>query len=402
MVGAGKFVPGAQLCLQPEIKPQGPKSKASRRSRPPPSPLLPGLPDDLAVVCLAQVPRADHLNLRLVCRRWYCLLAGKFFFSIRKKLGFAEEWLYVIKRDRDGKISWTAFDPTYQIWRSLPPLPVEYSDVVGFGCAVLNGCNLYLFGGKDPLRGSMKRVVVFNSRTNRWHRASDMLRKRHCFGACAVDGRLYVAGGHCEGVQRGLKSVEEFDPRKNRWSAVADMGAPMVPLIGVAHGGSWFIKGLSSHRQVVSEVFSPELNQWQPVREGMVAGWRNPSMSFKGRLYAVDCKDGCMLRVYDESSDSWARFVDSNAHLGSSKALEAVALVKLNGKLCIVRNNMSITMIDMDRAGGRYVEEKDSGGIWENVAGKGQLRTFVSNLWSSIAGRSNMRSHIVHCQVLQT
>ncbi|XP_078442483.1 galactose oxidase/kelch repeat superfamily protein isoform X2 [Wolffia australiana] len=369
MVGAGKFVPGAKLCLQSEIKPPGPKSKTSRRDRRPPSPLLPGLPDDLAVVCMARVPRADHRNLRLVCRRWYRLLAGNFFFSLRKRLGFAEEWLYVIKRDKDGKISWTAFDPTYQLWLPLPPLPAEYSDAVGFG-------------------------------TNRWHRAPDMLRRRHCFGACSVGDRLFVAGGHCEGLQRSLRSAEVFDPVKNRWGAVADMAVSMVPLIGVTHGGNWFIKGLSFHRQVVSGVFSPAANQWLEASEGMVAGWRNPSVSFNGQLYAVDCKDGCKLRCYVEESDSWVRFADSKAHLGSSRALEAAALVQLKGKLCIVRNNMSITMVDMDRAG-RNLATEDSDRIWETVAGKGQLRTFVTNLLSSIAGRSTSRSHIVHCQVLQ-
>lgn len=57
----------------------------------------------------------------------------------------AEEWVYVIKRDRDGRISWHAFDPTYQLWQPLPPIPKEYSEALGFGCAVLSGCHLYLF-----------------------------------------------------------------------------------------------------------------------------------------------------------------------------------------------------------------------------------------------------------------
>ncbi|KAK9277036.1 hypothetical protein L1049_006575 [Liquidambar formosana] len=77
-----------------------------------------------------------------------------------RNLGMAEEWVYVMKRDRDGRISWHAFDPTYQLWQPLPPVPVEYSEALGFGCAVLSGCHLYLFGGKDPLRGSMIQFIV--------------------------------------------------------------------------------------------------------------------------------------------------------------------------------------------------------------------------------------------------
>ncbi|KAK9287487.1 hypothetical protein L1049_015908 [Liquidambar formosana] len=80
----------------------------------------------------------------------------------------AEECVYVMKRDRDGRISWHAFDPAYQLWQSLPPVPVEYSEALGFGYAILSGCHLYLFGGKDPLRGSMIRFIVDFKRKKTW------------------------------------------------------------------------------------------------------------------------------------------------------------------------------------------------------------------------------------------
>lgn len=182
VAGARKFVPGSKICTQPDIKPSvhptkhktGRCSRSRSRSQ---SPLLPGLPDDLAIACLIRVPRVEHRKLRLVCRRWYRLLAGNFFYSLRKSLGIAEEWIYVFKRDREGRISWHDFDPIHQLWQSLPPIPVEYSTAVGFGCAVLSGCHLYLFGGRDPLKGSMRRAIFYSARTNKWHRAPDMLRQ---------------------------------------------------------------------------------------------------------------------------------------------------------------------------------------------------------------------------------
>jgi hypothetical protein len=310
----------------------------------------------------------------------------------------AEEWVYVIKRDRDGKISWNAFDPVHQIWQPLPPVPREYSGALGFGCAVLSSCHLYLFGGKDPLRGSMRRVIFYSARTNKWHRAPDMLRKRHFFGSCVINNCLYVAGGECEGIQRTLRSAEVYDPNKNRWSFISDMSTAMVPFIGVVYDGKWFLKGLGSHREVMSEAYDPETSTWTPINDGMVAGWRNPSISLDGRLYALDCRDGCKLRVYDEASDTWNKFIDSKLHLGSSHALEAAALVPLNGKLCIVRNNMSVSLVDVSSPD-KHVESNPH--LWENIAGRGHLRTLVTNLWSSIAGRGGLKSHIVHCQVLQ-
>jgi hypothetical protein len=90
--------------------------------------------------------------------------------------------------------------------------------------------------------------------------------------------------------------------------------------------------------------------------------------------------------------------MDSKHHLGSSRAFEAAALVSLNGKLCIIRNNMSITLVDISDP--TMSVETDSARMWETVARKGQHRSFVANLWSTIAGR-NLKSHIIHCQVLQ-
>ncbi|KAK8520534.1 hypothetical protein V6N13_031021 [Hibiscus sabdariffa] len=398
---ARKFVPGSKLCIQPDINPNAHKSKSSRRERTRVQPpLLPGLPDDLAIACLIRVPRAEHRKLRIVCKRWYRLLAGNFFYSLRKSLGMAEEWVYVLKRDRDRKISWNAFDPVYQLWQPLPPVPREYSEALGFGCAVLSGCHLYLFGGKDPLRGSMRRVIFYSTRTNKWHRAPDMLRKRHFFGSCVINNCLYVAGGECEGIHRTLRSAEVYDPNKNRWSFVQDMSTAMVPFIGVVYDGKWFVKGLGSHREVMSEVYDPESNFWSPVSGGMVSGWRNPCISLNGQLYALDCRDGCKLRVYDEATDSWSKSIDSKLHLGSSRALEAAGLVPLNGKLCIIRNNMSISLVEVSSPD-KQVESNPQ--LWENIAGRGHFRTLFTNIWSSIAGRSSLRirSHIIHCQVLQ-
>ncbi|CAN4114564.1 unnamed protein product [Withania somnifera] len=401
VAGAKKYVPGKKLCLQPVIKPsihltrhREPREKSRTQS-----PLLPGLPDDLAIACLIRVPRNEHRNLRLVCKRWYRLLAGNFFYSLRKNLGIAEEWIYIMKRDRDGKVSWHAFDPTYQLWQPLPPVPKEYSEALGFGCAVLSGCLLYLFGGKDPVKGSMRRVIFYSARTNKWHRAPDMLRRRHLFGSCVINNFLYVAGGENEGVHQSLRSAEVYDPNKNRWSFISNMNTAMISFIGVVYEGKWFLKGLDSHRQVLIEVYQPETDTWEPVYDGMVTGWRNPSTTINGRLYALNCKDGCKLRLYDETTDSWSKHIDSKMHLGNSKALEAAAVLPLNGKLCIIRNNMSISLVDVSKCDG--AGEATSELLWETIAGKGQFKTMVTNFLSNLAGRNGHKSHIVHCQVLQ-
>ncbi|XVF69774.1 hypothetical protein PTKIN_Ptkin11bG0108900 [Pterospermum kingtungense] len=118
------------------------------------------------------------------------------------------------------------------------------------------------------------------------------------------------------------------------------------------------------------EAYNPETNNWTPVSGGMVSGWQNPSVSLDGRLYALDCRDGCKLRVYDGATDSWNKFIDSKLHLGSFRALEAAALVPLNGKLCIIRNNMSLSLVDVSSPD-KMIESKPQ--VRENIAGKGEM-----------------------------
>ncbi|THG11225.1 hypothetical protein TEA_015833 [Camellia sinensis var. sinensis] len=130
----------------------------------------------------------------------------------------------------------------------------------------------------------------------------------------------------------------------------------------------------------------------------LLAGWRNPSTSLNGQLYALECKDGCKIRVYDEKTDAWSKHIDSKMHLGNSKALEAAALLPLNGKLCIIRNNMSISLVNVSKSDDASSASAEH--LWETIAGKGQFKTLVTNFLSSL-GRNRLKSHIVHCQVLQ-
>jgi hypothetical protein len=157
-------------------------------------------------------------------------------------------------------------------------------------------------------------------------------------------------------------------------------------------------------REITIEVYVPATDHWSVLtnEDGLVSGWRHPTASLHGQLYALDCPDGCKLRVYDDLTDSWTQSADSKAHLGSSKDVAAVALLPLAGKLCIVRNNMSMSIADVSSSPAFPLLSgcKKEPYMWETIAGRGQLKSFVSDLWSKFS-RIGKKSHILHCQVLQ-
>ncbi|CAM0946243.1 unnamed protein product [Alopecurus aequalis] len=110
VTGNGRHAPKSRSCVQSSVRasihPLNEKrsSRGDRRSsvRRGQLPLLPGLPDDLAIACLIRVPRAEHWKLGLVCRRWLRLLAGNYFYGLRRRHGLTEQWLYAFKCDGYG------------------------------------------------------------------------------------------------------------------------------------------------------------------------------------------------------------------------------------------------------------------------------------------------------------
>jgi len=116
------------------------------------SPILPGLPDDVAEYCLALVPRSNFPAMGGVCKRWRSFIRSKAFTTVRKLAGMLEEWLYFLTTDCEEKEShWEVMDCLGRKCRSLPPMPGP--EKAGFGVVVLNG-KLLVMGGYSAIEGT--------------------------------------------------------------------------------------------------------------------------------------------------------------------------------------------------------------------------------------------------------
>jgi hypothetical protein len=58
---------------------------------------------------------------------------------------------------------------------------------------------------------------------------------------CAVAGKIYVAGGYCNGGP--LRSAEVYDPRTNQWTLISDMGIGRMSLSCIAFHGCVYAIG---------------------------------------------------------------------------------------------------------------------------------------------------------------
>jgi len=107
-------------------------------------PILPGLPDDVAKLCLSRVPRTNFPAMAAVSKRWRSFIQSEEFMTIREQAGMLEEWLYMLTMDDEGESRWEVLDRLGSKHHVLPPMPSELK--AGFGVVVLHGKLLVLAG----------------------------------------------------------------------------------------------------------------------------------------------------------------------------------------------------------------------------------------------------------------
>lgn len=132
-------------------------------------PLLPGLPDDIAMYCLALVPRSNFPIMGAVSKRWRLFIQSKEFLAVRKEAGKLEEWLFVLTSDANGGGShWEILGGFGKGPCLLPPMPGPGK--TGYAVVVLDG-NLLVMGGyvqNGGTRSVSSDVYQYDSRLNRY------------------------------------------------------------------------------------------------------------------------------------------------------------------------------------------------------------------------------------------
>lgn len=134
-----------------------------------------------------------------------------------------------------------AYSPRNRKWRELPSMRIARGAAAG---AVV-GDRLYVAGGTTAFGNENEPIAsleIFDFSQDRWLPGPEMPTRRHHFGAAAVDGRLFFAGGR-QPQHMALASFEEFDPEVGRWRRLPDLpigvGSPAV----TAGGGQVIVSG---------------------------------------------------------------------------------------------------------------------------------------------------------------
>lgn len=237
--------------------------------------IIPGLPDDLALRCLAKVSHGYHGVLETVSKRWRDLIRSAEYANYKARQGWFGNWLFVLtERSSD---QWIAYDPEADRWHPLPKIPRVLCgwQHFGFSCVCVSS-KLYVIGGSFAPTGSAfprqspvttNEVMQFDPCTKQWTGVASMRTPRSHFACCVISGKVYVAGGGNLSQAKGLALAEVYDPVTDRWEELPPMPRLQMDCLGLSYKGEFHVLsdlvGLAELN--TSEVFCPANNTWRTV-----------------------------------------------------------------------------------------------------------------------------------------
>lgn len=187
--------------------------------------IIPGLPDDLALKCLAKVSHGYHGLLEVVCKRWRSLIRSSEYARAKAQEGWCGNWLFVLTEEQI-KGPWNAYDPEADRWHALPPISWDSSNYNhrGFSCVTVAKKFLVIGGCYTPCDtlGQLKRftatneVIQFDPFSKQWSRVASMKVARCNFACAVIHEKVYVAGGCSLSNASTLAHAEVYDPVEDR------------------------------------------------------------------------------------------------------------------------------------------------------------------------------------------
>nr|GMC63084.1 F-box/kelch-repeat protein SKIP6 [Ipomoea batatas] len=296
----------------------------------PSSQLIPGLPNDVAIQCLARVPRIYHPILSLVCKSWRFTTRSPALFATRSHLRTTQTFLYLNLRINSAS-HWFTFLPRPNSSSNttnpvlLPPIP---SRPIGAAYAVL-GHKIYVLGGSINDIPS-NHVWVFDCWFNCWEVGPRMKISREFAAAGVVGGRIYVMGGCVvDNWVRSMNWAEVFDPVSGSWSALPSQIEVRDKWMHASTVMDGRVYAMADRGGVVYDVGA---GHWGTVPKRLDLGWRGRAAVVGGVLYCYDYLG--KIRGYDVKQDVWKELKGVENRL--PRFLCGATMVNFDERLCVV------------------------------------------------------------------
>lgn len=333
--------------------------------------IIPGLPNDLACLCLAFVPLCHHGRLKVVCKTWHTALSSKFMLDIRSQWEKTEEFLCVF-RDDPSLTCGELFDPRSEVWALLPLMPCDLSTygLSNFHCAAA-GTGLLVIGGSlfdarsfprdKPLASSS--VFKYDPSCGRWERLSNMRVPRGSFACGVSEDFVIVAGGgsrHPQFPAEGnrVSAVERYEMKDDRWHFVEGLRSIRAGCVGFLYQGEfWVIGGYGSSRTIAGVLPADEYYRDGEVLDLKTGRWRYLQPMWKegerrrlGKVAVINTGDSSETGIFMLDDSAIFRYnVSANVWIRES-VLPRKALVKASCRVVALDGELFVLSGDRARS----------------------------------------------------
>ncbi|CAD6244038.1 unnamed protein product [Miscanthus lutarioriparius] len=355
--------------------------------------LIPGLPDDVAMECLARVPSRSHRRMRSVCRGWRGTVGSADFRRRRRAAGASEDILFLVQTAPargDGKGSTpecalAAANLTTGEWRRVEGHADAWGPVPLFAqCAAAgDGRHVAVVGGWDPdtLRPTSD-VRLLDVSAGTWRRGPEMPDTRSFFGCAGGDGNVYIAGGHDE-CKNALRSAFAYSvAADDAWRALSDMSEerdePQLVVVAtpgrVLLAASGYLTEAQGAFRNTAERYHAGGDAWTSGEGYVIPGGDTAGKtclaSVRGTVWAVGAgKDG--VREWDGDARAWRDVADGPP--GMKACVKAVGVG--NGGAVFVFGTVADAAADGVKYSAWVMEA--SGGAWKRVPVPSEFGGFV-------------------------
>ncbi|KAL5751808.1 hypothetical protein ACOSQ2_022315 [Xanthoceras sorbifolium] len=359
-----------------------------RRPPSPPPALIPTLPDDVAINCLARIPRSHYPILSLVSKPIRSLLSSSLLYTTRSLLSCDQHFLYICLRfPTNPSLLFFTLHHTpnrtttrHHILVPVPPIPSSPPSVIGPAFAVV-GHRIYVLGGSvNDVPSS--HVWALDCRVHAWQQAPSMRVGREFPAAGVVGGRIYVIGGCLVDTwARSRNWAEVFDPKTGSWNAVSSQIEIREKWM---HASAVIDDTVYAMADRGGVKYDPKNLSWESVENEVDMGWRGRGCVVDGVLYCYDYLG--KIRGFDKNRGEWTELRGVE---GLPRFLCGATMTSLGGKLVVVWEENGGSRKEMGiRCAEIAVERGGDGELWGKI------------VWSDVVLSVPKGSSIVHCMAV--
>nr|AGT15881.1 F-box/kelch-repeat protein [Saccharum hybrid cultivar R570]AGT16041.1 SKP1 interacting partner [Saccharum hybrid cultivar R570] len=309
------------------------------------TPLIHGLPDEIALICLARVPRRYHNVLRRVSKRWRALLCSEEWHLCRKRNNLDESWVYVICREAGIKCYVLAPDPSSRCFRIMHIIEPPCSGRKGVTIEALDK-RLFLLGGCSCVHDATDEVYCYDASSNRWSAAAPMPTARCYFVSASLNEKLYITGGYGL-TDKSPNSWDIYDPATDSWCAHKNpmLTPDIVKFVALdeelvtIHRAAW-------NRMYFAGIYDPLDRTWRGTENEIALCCSSPTVVVDGTLYMLEQSMGTKLMRWQKDTKEWATL----GRLSDKVTRPPCALVAIGRKIHVIGRGLSIVTVDVDTA----------------------------------------------------